>query len=136
MDRVYLCSIDSDRCTDNSQYRATARDVITHRNQYKIHFRMARLSCGANVGHTRATVTALLEILYKWMPLHLVYTIATIVCEETRRWPYKVSDQVSVNLPCGSDRKVTSSQSLYRVGLVYFGQLRKDSVISRTNEQH
>ena len=51
-------------------YRATARDVIIHRNQYKIHFRMASKTRGTNVRHTRATVTALLEFLYKWMPLH------------------------------------------------------------------
>ena len=72
-------------------YRATARDVITHRNQYKIHFRMASKTRGTNVRHTRATVIALLEFLYKWMPLHLAYTIAIVVCEET---PYKASDRV------------------------------------------
>ena len=66
-----------------ASYRATARDVITHRNQYKIHLCMARPSCDTNVCHTRATVTALLEFLYKWMPLHLVYNIAMLVCEET-----------------------------------------------------
>ena len=57
---------------------------------------MARLFRGTNVRHTRAIVTTLLEFLYKWMPLHLVYTIATLVCDETRWWPYKVSDQVQV----------------------------------------
>ena len=67
-----------------SIYRATARDVITHKNQYKIHFRMASKTRGTNVHHTRTTVTALLEFLYKWMPLYLVYTIAMLVCEETR----------------------------------------------------
>ena len=56
-----------------------------HRNQYKIHFSMASKTRGTNVRHTRATVTAHLEFLYKWMPLRLVYTIAMIVCEETRR---------------------------------------------------
>ena len=66
-------------------YRATARDIITHRNQCKIHFRMASKTCGTNVHHTRATVTALLEFLYKWMPLHLVYTIAILVCEEMQK---------------------------------------------------
>ena len=73
--------------------RATAHDIITHRNRYKIHFRMARLSRDTNMYHSRAIVTTLLEFLYKWMPLHLVYTIATLVCEETWRWTYKVSDQ-------------------------------------------
>ena len=65
--------------------RATACDVITHRNPCKIHFLMASKAHGTNVRHTRATVTALLEFLYKWMLLHLVYTIATLVCEEVRR---------------------------------------------------
>ena len=60
-------------------YRAPARDVITHRNQCTLHFRMA-----SKVRHSRATITALLEFLYKWMPLHLVYTITILVCEETR----------------------------------------------------
>ena len=36
-------------------------------------------------------VTALLDFLYKWIPLHLVYTIAMLVSEET---PYKASDKV------------------------------------------
>ena len=75
--------------------RATARDVITHRKQCKIHFRMA-LPCrqalsktrDTNVRYTRTTVIALLEFLHKWMPLHLVYTIR-------------------------SEAKMTSSQSLY-----------------------
>ena len=70
---------------DHGIYRATAHDVITHRNQCKIHFRKANKTCGTNVHHTRATVTALLEFLYKWMPLQLVYTIAMLVCEKTRR---------------------------------------------------
>ena len=78
--------------------RATARDIITHRNQYKIHFRMASKTRGTNVRHTRATVTALLEFLYKWMPLHLVYTIAMVVCEETRRYSLQ-SKRSSLNLP-------------------------------------
>ena len=47
-------------------------------------------SC-TNLRHTLAPATALLDFLYKWMPLHLVYTIAMLVCEETRRWPYKAS---------------------------------------------
>ena len=34
-------------------------------------------------------VTALLDFQYKWIPLHLVYTIAMLVSEEMRRWPYK-----------------------------------------------
>ena len=58
---------------------------------------MAKLSRGTNVRHTRAIVTTLLEFLHKWMLSHLIYTIATLVSEETRRWPYKVikvSDQV------------------------------------------
>ena len=46
---------------------------------------MASKTCGTNIRHTRATVTALLEFLYKWMPLHLVYTIAMLVYEKTRR---------------------------------------------------
>ena len=66
-------------------YRATARDVITHRNQCKIHFRMASKTRYTNVRYTRTTFIAFLEFLYKWMPLHLVYTIAMLVCEETRR---------------------------------------------------
>ena len=74
-------TIDLDRSSD----RATARDVITHRNQCKIHFRMANKTCSTNVRHTRTTVTALIKFLYKWMPLHLVYTIAMLVCEKTRR---------------------------------------------------
>ena len=79
-------------------YRATAHD-ITHRNQCKIYFCMARsvgpsLVVHTYVCHTRAIVTALLEFLYKWMALHLVYTITTLVCEEMQRWPYKVSDLV------------------------------------------
>ena len=64
------------------------RDVITHRNQYKIsckiHFRMASKT-HVQICHTRATVTALMEFLYKRMPLHLVYTITMLVCEKLRR---------------------------------------------------
>ena len=60
--------------------RVTAHDVITHRNQCKIHFRMASKTRCTNVRHTRATAIALLEVLYKWIP---VYTIAMLVCEET-----------------------------------------------------
>ena len=48
-------------------------------------------SC-TNLRHTQATNTAFLDFLYKWMPLHLVYTIAMLVWEETRRWPNKASD--------------------------------------------
>ena len=43
---------------------------------------MASETRGTSVHHNRATVTALLEFLYKWMPLHLVYTIAVLVCED------------------------------------------------------
>ena len=50
-------------------------------------------SC-TNLHHTRATVTALLDFLYKWMPLHLVYTIPMLVCEETCKWPCKASGWV------------------------------------------
>ena len=65
------------RSTDGEPYRATARDIITHGLcQY---FRMARLSRGTNVRRTRAIDTTLLDFLYKWMALHLVYTIATLV---------------------------------------------------------
>ena len=42
-----------------------------------------------NVCHTRATVTALLEFLYKWMRLHLVYIIAMLVCENRKGSPTK-----------------------------------------------
>ena len=35
----------------------------------------------------------------------------------------------------GKGRQVLSTVP-YRVGLAYFGQLRKDSVISQINEQH
>ena len=66
-----------------------------------------KYSC-TNLRHTRATVTALLDFLYKWMPLHLVYTIAMLVCEETRadgltkravefefaRWKWSVNDEI------------------------------------------
>ena len=48
----------------------------------KIHFHMASKTRDTNVHHTQATVTPLLEFLYKCMPLHLVYTIAVLVCEE------------------------------------------------------
>ena len=51
-------------------HRATACDIITHRNQCKIHFRMASKTRGTNVHHTRATV----------------YTIAILVCEEMQRY--------------------------------------------------
>ena len=44
---------------------------------------MARLSRGTNVRCTRAIVTTLPEFLYNWIPSHLVYTIATLVSEET-----------------------------------------------------
>ena len=46
---------------------------------------MASKTRGTNVRHTRATVTALLEVQYKWIPLRLVYTIAMLVSEETQR---------------------------------------------------
>ena len=46
---------------------------------------MASKTRGTNVRHTRATITALLEFPYKWMPLHLVYTIAMLVREEMQR---------------------------------------------------
>ena len=71
--------------------RAAACDVITHRNQHKIHFRMARPSRSTNVCHTRA---ALVEFLYKWMPLHSAYNIAMLVYEKTWWWPHKVSARV------------------------------------------
>ena len=59
-----------------------------------------------NVRHTRAIVTALLEFLYKWMPLHLVYTIATLVYhEETQRWPYKAVSDLSLSLLTEVKRK-------------------------------
>ena len=47
----------------HKHYRATVCDVITHRNQYNIHFRMARLSRETDVCHTRASVTVLPEFL-------------------------------------------------------------------------
>ena len=50
---------------------------------------MASKTRGTNVCHTQSTVTALLEFLNKWMPLHIV---AMLVCEETQRCPYKASD--------------------------------------------
>ena len=36
-----------------------------------------------NACHTQATITAVLDFLYKWIPLHLVYTISMLVNEET-----------------------------------------------------
>jgi hypothetical protein len=80
--------------------------VITHRNQYKIHFRMVKLSRGTNVCHTRAIVTILPEFLYKWMPLYLVYTIAMLLCEEALRGPYKVSDQVEFGMRKWSENDI------------------------------
>ena len=59
-----------------------------------------------------ATVTALLEFLYKRMPLHLVYTITMLVCEKLK--VTLQSERLSLNLPCGSEDLMTSSQSLYR----------------------
>ena len=90
-----------------NKYRATVCDVITHRNECKIsckiHFRMGKQDSYTNACHTRATATTLLDFLYKWIPLHLVYTIAMLVSEETRRWPYKASDKVWI---CHAEVKI------------------------------
>ena len=61
-------------------------------------------------------VPALLEFLYEWMLLHFIHDIAALVCEETQSGLYKVSDCDHIlHLPCGSEPKMTSSQSLYSV---------------------
>ena len=39
---------------------------------------------GTNVWPTRVILSALLEFLYEWMPLHLIHYIAALVCEETQ----------------------------------------------------
>ena len=72
-------------------HRATVREVVTHIDT-STKFTSAWQDC--LVVHTRAIVTTPLEFLHKWTPSHLVYTIATLVSEETRRLPYNVSDQV------------------------------------------
>ena len=86
-------------------HRATAHDVITHINQCK--FSCNSLPHGkqdsrTNVCHTRATVTALLKLLYIWMPLHLVYITAMQVCEKISKIALQ-SKRFSLNLPCGSE---------------------------------
>ena len=58
----------------------SALDVITHRNQCKINFSMASNIYGTNVSHTRATVTALLEILYVSLLGFIYYRYASL-CE-------------------------------------------------------
>ena len=78
---------------------------------------MANKTCGTDVCHPRATVTALLEFLYKWVPLHLVYAIAMLVCARNAKVALQ-SKQSSLNLPCGSEAKMMSSQSLYKDSLV------------------
>ena len=56
------------------EYRANACDTITHRNQYKICFRMARPPHDTNnICHAQASDTALLCIIS--IPLHLVYSV-------------------------------------------------------------
>ena len=72
------------------------RDVITHKKPVISTWQV--YTHGANARHIRATVTAIIEFLYKWMPLHLV-------CESEHQ-------QSSLNLPCGSEANIMSSQSL------------------------
>ena len=72
--------------------RATARDVITHTNQCKFHVNSllhGKQDSRTNVCHTRATVTVLPKLLYMWMPFHLVYSIAMLVCENFEDSPTK-----------------------------------------------
>ena len=87
----FLISISFDQF--NTTYRATARDVITQINQCKFSCKFtstwqARLAYEC-VPHTRATVTVLPKFLYIWMPFHLVYITAMLVCEELEDSPTK-----------------------------------------------
>ena len=75
---------------------------------------MARLAAPSltaqiNACTTRVIVPALLEFLYEWMPLHLIHYYRST---NLSKWALQ-SERLSLNLPCGSEMKMTSSLSLH-----------------------
>ena len=69
----------------------------------KISLLHGKLNSRTNVCQSRATVTAPLEFLHKWMPLHLLYTITILVCKKKNTKIALPSEQLSLSLPCGSE---------------------------------
>ena len=72
----------------------TSSPIPMHVNFHVSSLPHSKQDSRTNVCHTWATVTALLKFLYIWMPLHMIYITAVLVCEKFRRQPYKVSDWV------------------------------------------
>ena len=72
----------------------------------------------------------LLEFLYEWMSLYLLSSVVTFSLQRNTKCALQ-SKRLSLNLPCRSEEKMTSLQSLYigkRVEsyLLFMGAIEED----------